>query len=120
MAKFFGLDPNSKARSMAEKFETKAVIRRNNRRLLGKVYADITDDQWAVSIAYNLAVDPGLWGKENDMEVRYSYNPEGGSVVNRLETEIGDTVPVPANQFHNPNEFVIWALDKESHLLHPM
>ena len=119
MANFFGLKPNSNLRSSVEKFENKVSIRRNNRRLLGKVYADITDDQWAVSIAYNLAVDPGLRGKENDLEVKYSYNPQGEMFVSRMDTSRGDDVPVPAFMFHNPNEFVIWALRKESDMAHP-
>jgi hypothetical protein len=119
MAKFFGLKPNSKLRSSAEKFENRVTIRRNNRRLLGKVYTDIADDQWAVSIAYNLAVEPGLWGKENDLEVKYSYNPQGEMIVSRMDTSCGDEVPVPAIQFHNPNEFVIWVLRKESDMVHP-
>jgi len=118
MAKFFGLKPNSKVRNIAEEFENKVTIRRNNRRLIGKVYADITDDQWAVSIAYNLVVNPGIWGKENDLEVKYSYDPQGGMTVNRMDTTLGNEIPVPAVPFHNPNEFVIWALRKESDMAH--
>jgi len=119
MAKFFGLKPNSKVRNIAEEFENKTSIRKNNRRLVGKVYADIGDDQWAVSIAYNMAVDPGLWGKENDLEVKYSYNPLVEMIVSRIDTSYGDEIPVPAVQFHNPNEFIIWALRKESDMAHP-
>jgi hypothetical protein len=119
MARFFGLQPNSKTRKVAENFENQVSIRRNNRRLLGKVYADIEDSQWAVSIAYNMAMEPGLWGKENDLEVKYSYQPHQDPVVSRLETQCGDEVPIPAVSFHNPNEFVIWALRKESAMAHP-
>lgn len=119
MARFFGLKPNSKARNIAEEFENKVSIRRNNRRLVSKVYADIADDQWAVSIAYNLAMDPGLWGKENDLEVKYSYTPQDGMTVNRMDTSLQEEIPIPAVSFHNPNEFVVWALRKESDLIQP-
>lgn len=119
MPRFFGLKPNSKARNIAEQFENKVAIRRNNRRLVSKVYADIADDQWAVSIAYNLAMEPGIWGKENDLEVKYSYAPSGGMTVNRLDTVAGNDMPYPAVSFHNPNEFVVWALKKETYLIHP-
>ena len=118
MAHFVGLKPNSKAVKATEEFENKVSVRRNNRRLQGKVYTDIADDQWAVSIAYNMVREPGLWGSENDFEVKYSYTPQTGDVVNRLETSDGDEVPVPAESFPGPDEFVIWALQKESALLH--
>ena len=119
MAIFFGLKPNSKARRTVDDFENQTTIRLHNRRLLGKVYAHIGDDQWAVSIGYNLAMDPGLYGKENDLEVKYSYAPESGETVQRLETGLGQESPIPAVSFTNPNEFVVWALQKEKALAHP-
>lgn len=57
------------------------------------MYADITNDEWAVAIAYNQVLNPGLWGTENSLESKYAFPPDAEPVVKRLETEIGEGKP---------------------------
>lgn len=117
MVKFFGLNPESHTQNVAEEFENRVRIRLHNQSLLGKVYADITDDQWVVAFAYNQVLNPGLWGSENALEIKYSYHPDKEPVVRRIETEIGDEKIFPAEGFDSPDSFVIWALTQERSLM---
>jgi hypothetical protein len=117
MAKFFGLNPQSSTLKVTEEFENRVNIRRNNQRLLAKVYTDITDDQWAVAVAYNLSLNPGLWGKENALEIKYTYQPDTEPVVKRIETEIENEKTFPVMRFDKPDTFIIWALNKERDLI---
>jgi len=43
--------------------------------LLGTVYVDISDEEWAVAIAYGRAQHPKLRGPEPAYEVRYAHLP---------------------------------------------
>lgn len=119
MAKFFGLSPKAKTKKVAEEFENRVCFRLNNQRLMPKVYTDITDEQWAVAFAYNQVLDPGLWGTENSLEIKYSYQPDTESVVQRLETKDGYVKSFPAEPFDTPDAFVIWALNQERNLVNP-
>lgn len=121
MANFFGLRPQSKTEKDVEEFENRVCVRRNNQRLLAKVYADITNEQWAVAVAYNQVLNPGLWGTENALENKYSYQPDKEPVVRRIETETSDEKIFPAEGFDSPDSFVIWALTQErSFMLNPI
>ncbi len=117
MPKFFGLKPKSKTTKISEEFENRMVIRRNNLRLIGKVYADITDTEWAVAVAYNQVPEPGIHGTENSLEIRYSYEPESTPIVHRLETEKGSKQDYPIETFESPDAFIVWALDQERTLM---
>jgi hypothetical protein len=117
MAKFFGLEPKSKTQKVAEEFENRIRIRLHNKSLLGKVYTDIADDQWAVAVAYNQVPEPGLWGTENVLEIRYTYDPASEPLVKRLETSEGEEKTFPAEPFDSPDAFVIWALNQERTLI---
>lgn len=117
MPKFFGLKPKSKTAKISEEFENRMVIRRNNLRLIGKVYADITENEWAVAVAYNQVPEPGIHGTENSLEIRYSYEPESQSGVHRLETEKGSQQDYQTEEFDNPDAFIVWALDQEKNLM---
>lgn len=117
MTKFLGLSPSPKTAKVTEEFENKMCIRKNNRRLIGKVYADITDTEWAVAVAYNQVQDPGIHGSENSLEIRYSYEPKSEPVVHRLETEKGSEQNFMIEKFDSPDTFVIWALGQERNLI---
>ena len=119
MAKFFGLKPKSKTQKVAEEFENRVCFRLHNQRLMSKVYADITDDQWAVAVAYNQVLDPGLWGSENTLEIKYSYQPDTEPIVQRLETKEGNVKSFPAESFDTPDAFVVWALNQERSIVNP-
>lgn len=117
MAKFFGLNPESHTQNVAEEFENRVRIRLHNKCLLSKVYADIADNQWAVAVAYNQIQEPGLFGTENALEIKYTYQPEVEPVVKRIETEMGAEKTFPAEGFDSPDTFVIWALMQERTLM---
>lgn len=117
MAKFFGLSPKSKTAKVTEEFENRMVIRKHNRRLIGKVYADIADTEWAVAVAYNQVQDPGIHGSENTLEIRYSYEPASEPVVHRLETDRGSQQNYSIEKFDNPDAFIVWALNQEKTLM---
>jgi hypothetical protein len=117
MAKFFGLNPKPGTQKAVEEFENRINIRKNNQRLLAKVYTDITEDQWALAVAFNQALNPGLKGTENTLEVRYTYQPEVEPVIRRIETGIGAEKTFAAEEINNPDAFVIWALNKERDLI---
>lgn len=113
MSKFVGFEPKPKTSKIAEDFENKVIIRRDNHILLGKVFADIMESEWNVALGYNQTLNPGIHGMENDFEVRYTYEPSGNSPVKRLGTDTGDETEFTPGEFITPDEFIIWALGQE-------
>ncbi len=113
MSKFIGFKPNSRTKNATEDFEGKVMIRRNNQRLIATVYADIMEHEWAVALGYNLTRNPGLHGRENVFEVRYSFQPGEESLVTRIGTDTDGEEIYDSRSFRTPDEFVIWALGEE-------
>lgn len=113
MSNFFGFKPRPKTSRIADDFENKIIIRRNNRSLIPKVYADIEDDEWKVAVGYNQTRIPDLHAKENDFEVLYRYAPSHESTVVRLGTDTGCKTDYPAASFSSPDDFIIWAIGQE-------
>ena len=117
MAKFFGLEPKPKTVKMAEDYENKVWIRLNNRRLVSKIYADLSEENWALAFAYNQVSDPGLHGSENDLEVKYTYSFEPEPKLIRLDTKDGEEKNLTSDSFDSPDSFIIWALKNEQSLM---
>ncbi|WP_236610381.1 hypothetical protein [Methanosphaerula palustris] len=99
-----------------EEFENKVMIRRKNRVLLGTVYADIQQDQWAVAMAYNLSHHPGLYGHEHGLEVRYSYSPQTGAGVRMFRSDVDQERTLDVAGFKSPDAFIRYAVDQEKRL----
>ena len=113
MSKFLGLDPKPKTVKIAEEFENKVIIRRNNMSLIGRVYVDIMDNEWKVAMGYNQTKTPKLYAKENSFEVIYQYQPGLQSPVFRLGTDNGQEDTFSKEPFSSPDEFVTWAIGQE-------
>lgn len=116
MSKFIGFDPKPKTAKVAEEFENKVVIRRNNHTLVGRVYADIMEDEWKVAVGFNQTLIPKLRGKENEFEVLYRYNPSEESKVIRMGTDTGIENDYTAGSFASPDDFIIWAIGQEKEI----
>lgn len=117
MVKFFDFSPKSKTISVSEEFENRVRIRVQNKFLLGTVYADIEENEWAVAVAYNQMQNPGLHGRENLREVRYRFQPGSGPAVSRLVTDEPDIQEYEAQSFDSPDAFIVWALNQEKSLV---
>jgi hypothetical protein len=117
MAKFVGFEPKPKTVKMAEDFENKVWIRLNNKRLISKVYADFSEENWALAFAYNQVTNPGLFGSENDLEVKYTYSSAPEPKLMRLDTREDEEKNLTADSFDSPDSFVIWVLNNERKLI---
>lgn len=113
MSKFVGHDPKPKTAKIAEEFETKVIIRRNNKSLVGRVFVDIMEDEWKFAVGFNQMGISKLHGRENEFEVLYRYHPSEESKVIRLGTDTGLENDYPAESFPSPDEFIIWAIGQE-------
>jgi hypothetical protein len=51
MSKIFGFRPQAETRQLIDRFEDEVLIRHNNRPLVGTVYVDMQENQWAVAFA---------------------------------------------------------------------
>jgi len=116
MSKIIGFNPDSSTIQEIEAFENRVMIRRENLVLLGTVYADIQQDRWAVSMAYNLSHHPGLHGHEHALEVRYAYSPEAGAGVKMFRSDTDQERTLDAARFSGPDAFVRYAVDLEKRL----
>jgi hypothetical protein len=116
MSKIIGYDPKPKTTKFADDFENRVIIRRNNRSLLPRVFADIEEDEWKVAFGFNQTKIPKLHAKENDFEVLYRYNPHAESMVTRLGTDDGSEHAYVGESFSSPDDFIIWALGQEKQI----
>ncbi|KAF5090041.1 hypothetical protein DSECCO2_23010 [anaerobic digester metagenome] len=116
MSKFIGLDPKPKTAKVADDFESKILIRRNNKSLVSRVFVDIMEDEWRLAVGFNQMAISKLHGRENEFEVLYRYNPSEESKVMRLGTDTGLENDYTAGSFPSPDEFVIWAIGQEKEI----
>jgi hypothetical protein len=120
MAKFFGCKPAGPTLAAVEKFENEVMIRFENQVLLGTVYLDMQDAKWAVAVAYNQSRHPGLHGRENPLEVRYSYVPGEAGTATLFRSDASLDTPLGAGPFENPDTFARYVLDHErARVSHP-
>lgn len=113
MSKFFGYKPQPKVKSAVETFEATTQIRSNNGILLGSVYVDVQDKEWAVAFAYGVTQHPKIRGPEPVYEVRYSLNPEEKAKATRTDTRSETPSTIAAGEPKDVDTFVLWALHAE-------
>jgi hypothetical protein len=113
MARYFGYSPKSTVKSAVESFESKTQVRSAGGTLLGTVYVDIGDEEWAVAIAYGRAHHPKLRGPEPIYEVRYAHRAGETGETKRLDTRKEGPCAITAEPFPSVDEFIIWALGEE-------
>lgn len=116
MSKFVGHDPKPKTVKATEEFENKVIIRRNNRSLLPRIFADIEDNKWTVAVGFNQTRIPKLHAKENDFEILYRYNPLEESKVTRFGTDTGVEIDYIGESFTSPDDFILWAIGQEKQI----
>jgi len=81
--------------------------------LLGTIYVDIRDTEWAVALAYGRTHYPKLRGPEPVYEVRYAFQPGNGSQVTHLDTRDEELRAITAEPFTSIDAFVLWTLKEE-------
>ena len=117
MAKIFGIKPQAETRQLIEKFEDEVMIRHNNQQLVGNVYVDMHDDQWAVAFAYNYTRNPGIHGHENPLEVRYSCSAQESDSVQMFRSDTADEKSIEAEALTDGDAFIRFALTQERTLV---
>ncbi|MDD5144198.1 hypothetical protein [Methanoregula sp.] len=116
MSKFFGIKPQSETQKLIEKFEDEVLIRHNNQQLLGSVYVDMQEDRWAVAFAYNYTRRPGLHGRENPLEVRYSTTPQDAGRIQVFRSDAAAEKVLDAGTIPDENAFIRYVLLQERSL----
>jgi len=113
MSRYFGYSPSGTVRSAVESFESSTQVQSAGGMLLGTVYVDIRDTEWAVALAYGRTHHPNLRGPEPVYEVRYAYRPGNESQVRHLDTREEELRVIPAEPFPSIDAFVLWTLKEE-------
>ena len=113
MAKLFGIRPQAETQKLIEKFEDEVMIRHNNQPLVGTVYVDMQEKQWAVAFAYNYSRKPGIHGHENPLEVRYSTQPQETGSVRMFRSDSADEKVLATEPLKDADAFVRFALTQE-------
>lgn len=117
MPKIFGFRPQVATEKLIGKFEDEVTLRHNNQRLLGTVYVDVQENQWAVAFAYNYARNSGLLGPENLIEARYSTLPKGNSSVCMFRSDTGVEKILSTMPFPDCNSFIAYVIEQERRLV---
>ena len=113
MARYFGYSPKGTAKSAVESFESTTQVRNAGGTLLGTVYVDISDEEWAVAIAYGRTQHPKLRGPEPIYEVRYAHRTGEAGETERIDTREEDACAITVDPFPSVDEFIVWALGEE-------
>jgi len=87
MSRYFGYSPKGTVKSAVESFESTTQVQSAGGMLLGTVYVDIRNEEWAVAMAYGRAHHPKIRGPEPVYEVRYAHQTgDTGGTTKRLDT----------------------------------
>ncbi|HNQ30266.1 MAG TPA: hypothetical protein PKM87_09125 [Methanolinea sp.] len=114
MSRYFGYRPSGTVRTAVESFESTTQVRSVGRVLLGTVYVDIRETEWAVAVAYGRTHHPKIREPELVYEVRYAYRTGDGTQVTKLDTQEDSPRKISAESFPSVDAFVLWALNEES------
>lgn len=114
MSRFFGYTATGTVKSAVESFESTTQVKSAGGVLLGTVYVDIEEEEWAVAIAYGWTQHPKLRGPEPSYEVRYAYRTAEEAQIRCLDTRKEDHSIVAVEPFSSVDEFVLWSLKEES------
>ncbi|NMA09624.1 hypothetical protein L21_1295 [Methanoculleus chikugoensis] len=113
MARYFGYSPKGTAKSAVESFESTTQVRSAGGTLLGTVYVDISDEEWAVAIAYGRTQHPKLRGPEPIYEVRYAHRTGETGETERIDTREEGACAITVDPFPSVDDFIVWALGEE-------
>lgn len=113
MSKFFGYKPKPQVKSAVETFEAKTQVKSTSGILLGSVYVDVQEKEWAVAFAYGTRQHPKLRGPEPVYEVRYSISPEEKNKARKIDTRSDSDATLATEDFPDVDAFVLWALHTE-------
>jgi hypothetical protein len=116
MSKIFGFKPRSATQKLIDKFEEEVLIRHNNQPLVGTVYVDMQENQWAVAFAYNYSRKPGIHSHENPLEVRYSCPVQESTSVRIFRSDTADEKALATEPLKDADAFVCFALMQERSL----
>lgn len=114
MSRYFGYNPSGTVKSAVESFESTTQVRGAGGVLLGTVYVDIRETEWAVAIAYGRTHHPKIRGPEPAYEVRYAYRTGNGTQVTKLDTREETPSVIAGESFTSVDAFVLWTLKEES------
>ena len=117
MSRYFGYSPSGTVRSAVESFESTTQIRSSGGVMLGTVYVDIRDTEWAVAVAYGWAQHPTIRGPAPVYEVRYAYQAGDGTQVRMIDTREESTRIITVESFPSVESFVLWTLKGEGERL---
>lgn len=113
MSKIFGFMPQPATTKLIDKFEDEVMIRHNNQQLVGNVYVDMQENQWAVAFAYNYTRKPGIHGHENPLEVRYSCPVSDSSSVRMFRSDKDSERLLSTEVLKDGDAFIRFALTQE-------
>lgn len=113
MARYFGYSPKGTVKSAVESFESTTQVRSAGGTLLGTVYVDISDEEWAVAIAYGRTQHPKLRGPEPIYEVRYAHRTGETGETERIDTREEGACAITVDPFPSVADFIVWALGEE-------
>lgn len=117
MSRYFGYSPTGTVKSAVESFESKTQMQNAGGMLLGTVYVDIRETEWAVAVAYGRTHHPKIRGPEPVYEVRYACRAGDGAQVTHLDTREESPGVIAGESFPSVDEFVLWTLKEErSHI----
>jgi len=117
MSKIFGFRPQAATQQLIDKFENEVLIRHNNQPLVGTVYVDMQESQWAVAFAYNYSRKPGIHGHENPLEVRYSCPVQESTSVRMFRSDTAGEKSLATEPLTDPDAFVRFAIIQERSLM---
>jgi len=117
MSKIIGIKPQPATKQLIDKFEDEVVIRHNNQQLIGNVYVDMQEDEWAVAFAYNYSRRPGIHGHENPLEVKYSCPARECGSVRMFRSDTTDEKSLVTESLKDADAFVRFAITYERSLV---
>ncbi len=113
MPKYYGKTPAPASQKAVEAFENEVVVQRNNQRLLGKVYVDLDEASWSLAVAYNVSQKRSIRGRDNQVQMRYTYVPTSDGHVVLTCTDPFAESTLDGGPFQDPDAFIRFALDHE-------
>lgn len=117
MSKIFGFRPQAATQHLIDKFEEEVLIRHNNQQLVGTIYVDMQENQWAVAFAYNYSRKPGIHGHENPLEVRYSCPVQESTSVRMFRSDAVAEKSLATEPLEDGDAFVRFAITRERSLV---
>lgn len=117
MSKLFGFRLQAETQKLIDRFEEEVLIRHNNQPLVGTVYVDMQENQWAVAFAYNYSQKGGIHRHKNPLEVRYSCPVQESAGVRMFRSDRESEQMLDSGEFPDGDAFIRYALAQERALV---